>query len=204
MKDLGVTRLISVRAVLTMAVLMICVALPVKAAAEAEQFIQNIAGSLEQALKKAESEEALEDEKRLDAIIDKEIIPHLDLDHIARKVSGAQWQKITEQTLQGAMQEAVVGALKRTYRVALASYSGERIVVSNSKEYPNYSLVRVQVKTGSKTHALDFALRKEGGNWKVFDVSVDGIVFTKTLHNSLQEQFKNKALATVISDLRGT
>ncbi len=175
----------------------------VKASTAADQFIQNIAGALERALKQADSEGELDDEKRLNAIIDKEIIPHLDLEHIARKVSGEQWQKITEQTLAPAMQEAVVGALKRTYRVALASYSGERILVSHSKEYPNYSLVRVQVKTSNKTHALDFALREISGEWKVFDVSVDGIVFTKTLHNSLQEQFKKNALVKVISDLRG-
>ena len=195
------TKSIFLKAVLLFACL--CLTAHAQAKPTAGEFISSVANTLEQSLKKAEQESLLQNEAHLDQIIDENIIPYLDLAQLAKKISGEYWSQMQEQTLTQAMQDAIVAALKRTYRVALAAYTGEKITVSHSKNYSNYSLVRVQVKTSNKSHALDFALRQQGGEWRVFDVSVDGIVFSKTLQSSLQEQFAAQPLAKVISNLKG-
>ncbi len=188
--------------------LMMCLLLAVQVQANegsSRDFIAGIAENLQSRLQTAREGDRLSDESYLDALIGEEIVPYLDIRHMAKKVSGSRWDQVQEKQLAEAMEEAVVAALKRTYRVALSAYSGEKILITHSKDYANYSLVRVQVKTDERSHLLDFALRSNGsGEWRVFDVSVDGVVFSKTLQSSLSRQFENDELEAVIERLRGS
>jgi len=169
----------------------------------AKAFISNLSQELEKELKQARKENVLSDDAYLDKLIENQILPHLDIPYMARKIGDSHWDKIKEKSLQKDMQEAVINALKRTYRVALASYSGEKIMITHSKNYADYSLVRIEIATDKNTHKLDFALRSKSEEWKVFDVSVDGVVFSRTMQKSLKSQFENKTIEEVIENLNG-
>jgi len=102
------------------------------------------------------------------------------------------------------MQQAIKASLQRTYRVALASYNGEKIAVGQSKDNAKYSLVRVSIATTTSKHRLDFALKQlVDSSWLIFDVSVDGIVFSKTMRSSLKPMFENNTVKEVIYNLTG-
>jgi len=174
-----------------------------KAEQTSKAFITKLSEKLELKLQEGREAEKLSDDRYLNDLISEHIVPYLDVDFMAQKIAGDYWGTIQDQSLSKEMKDAVIAALKRTYSVALAAYSGEKIKITHSKDYANYSLVRVQVKTRDRSHQLDFALRKNGDKWKVFDVSVDGVVFSKTLQSSLAQQFRNEKPETVISNLRG-
>jgi len=170
----------------------------------AQAFVQTIISALELKLLNAHKEGLLADDQYLDQIIDEQIFPYIDIPYITKKITGSYWKEVQKNQQELVMQDAIKASLQRTYRVALASYDGETIDVGQSKNNSKYSLVRVSILTASSKHLLDFALRPvPNSDWLIFDVSVDGIVFTKTMKSSLKPMFEKNTVKEIIHELIG-
>jgi len=167
----------------------------------AQTFVNEIISSLESKLLGGLKEGRLSDDQYLDGLINEQIFPYIDMHYITKKVTGPYWQEVAKNNDQLLMQQAVKASLLRTYRVALGSYGGEKIDVGESKDNSKYSLVRVTITTATNKHRLDFAVRSSNNSWLIFDVSIDGIVFTKTLRSSLKPMFEKNTVKEVIQSL---
>lgn len=76
---------------------------------------------------------------------------------------------------------------------------GERI------DPPGYAQVNAQVvQQGRNAIALDFRLRQKDNDWKIFDVTVDGISITANYRNQFGRVIEQRGFGQLMGDLRGS
>lgn len=171
----------------------------------ADQFIKALTDRLEITLTEAKKNNRLSDVTYIDQLIDEEILPHINLDVLCKRIYREHWKDILDKNKKQVAIDAVVLSLKRTYRLAVSAYSGQAIAITNSKQLKSYDIVRINISSkGENDHMIDFALRQFDGVWKIFDFSVDGIGISKTLHSSISQQIKNDGLEATIEALAQT
>ena len=170
-----------------------------------EQFIGSLSERLQLTLTEAKNNNKLDNVEYIDQLIDQEIIPHLNLEALCKRIFREHWKDIIQKDQKQQAIDAVVVSLKRTYRLAVSSYSGQKIEVVDSKKQKSYDIVRIKINTNGKNdHTIDFAVRQFDSVWKVFDFSVDGIGVSKTLYSSISQQIQSDGLEQTIRTLAQT
>lgn len=117
------------------------------------------------------------DSGTLYSIIQKILLPHIDLDVMSRLVVGKYWNTASPQQ-KAQFKQQFTRFVSNTYSTALAAYKDEKI-----KFYPVRGGVkgnRVQVNSeifqnNGQTINVAYQLTNISGDWKVYDFSVDGI-----------------------------
>jgi len=167
-----------------------------------EHFISTMSVRLQATLTEAKKNKRLNDIKYIDQLIDQEIIPHVQLETLCKRIFKEHWKEIVEKGKQQEAINAVVSSLKRTYRLAVSAYNGQKIEIINSNKQKAYSIIRIKINTNGKNdHTIDFAVRKFDNEYKVFDFSIDGIVVSKTLSSAISHQIKAVGLQATIDEL---
>ena len=167
-----------------------------------EQFIAALSERLQITLTEAKRTKRLDNVEYIDKLIDQEVIPQLNLEALCKRIFREHWQEILDKNKQQEAIDAVVLSLKRTYRLAVSSYNGQKIEVVESKHQKSYDIVRIKITTSGKNdHTIDFAVRQFDNVWKVFDFSVDGIGVSKTLYGSISQQIKSEGLENTLGSL---
>jgi phospholipid transport system substrate-binding protein len=101
---------------------------------------------------------------------------HLDFRAMARSALGVHWRSLST-----ADQDQFVTLFTRlmedTYIGKAASYSGERVeYIRAFNDGPEYAQVNTKViQAGHDPISINYRLELQGGDWKVYDVLVDGI-----------------------------
>lgn len=162
-------------------------------------YIDQLALQLQQALQTGLEQDLLDNDQYLDQIIDDNILPYVDQVLLSKRIFHPRWGDIVAAGKQSQAQAAVISSLRRTYRITLSSYSGQPFSVGDSRDTPNYSVVRITVQTRQNNHLLDFAVRLIDGDWKVFDLSIDGVVLSKTLNGAIHRELAGNNIDAIIS-----
>jgi len=167
-----------------------------------EHFISTMSERLQLTLAEAKKNKRLNDIEYIDQLIDQEIIPHVHLEALCKRIYKKHWNEIIETGKRQEAIDAVVSSLKRTYRLAVSAYNGQKIEIINSKNQKAYSIIRVKINTNGKNdHTIDFAVRKFDSEYKIFDFSIDGIVVSKTLNTAISHQIDSMGLQATIDEL---
>lgn len=145
------------------------------------------------------------DPSKMYNLVSELIFPHFDFPIMAQLVIREHWKSANEET-RAAFVEQFRQLLVRTYSIALLEFSGQKI------NYPNNDGIDVSAKTvlvnqeieqsGSKSIKLGYRLHKGSGDWKVFDVSIDGVSLVKTYRASFASIIEDSALSGLVSDLQ--
>ena len=78
--------------------------------------------------------------------------------------------------------------LERTYLGKVEDYSGEKVRYEGETIDGDYSVVKVKIVTKkNKDIPVHYRLRKEGNNWLVYDISIEGV----SLINNYRTQFNS-------------
>lgn len=166
-------------------------------------------------LVKLKSEQAQVNAKpqRMFDIVDQVLVPHVDLETMSRMVLGKHWRTATPE------QRARFTAEFRTLMVrfyvsallddpkqidTILAHSDTIITflpVSGGTD-PQKSTVRseVHIPNGPVVPVV-FNLHNKGGEWRVFDVNVDGISLIINYRNSFSSQVAQSGLDALINDL---
>jgi len=139
------------------------------------------------------------------SLVDTIIIPHADFAEMGRWVVGRNaWQASSDALKQEFIKEFKT-LVVRTYASALLGYTdqtveflplrggagGERVQVS--------SLVR---QAGKKPLRLDYRLIKQGGNWKLYDIIIEGISIVQGYRAQFANDARSGGLQAVIDKIR--
>lgn len=182
-------------------VCMFLFAAPVVAGAQGAQDV--VMSTTDQVLKALRDEGVRQDRQRVFALIEQVVLPHFDFAKMSQWVLGRHWKGASAEE-QGRFVEEFRKLLVRTYSTALMEYTNEQVVFLpfHAEEGSDTVTVKTQVNRESGPAVpIDYRLYLKEGEWKVFDVAVDGISLVTNYRNTFNEEINAKGLTGLIDNL---
>lgn len=169
----------------------------------AAERIEVLIDQVTQALDELREEERLGDRAAINQLIERDILPAVDQERLARRVFRQYWSEVESAQRQSDAIEGVMDSLTRTYALALANYDGQRIELVDTRERGSMTLARTRIqRERSSPVQVDFALiQSEDGEWHIADMAIDGVVVSSTLHNSVRSVWQNQGMDEALSSL---
>jgi phospholipid transport system substrate-binding protein len=127
-----------------------------------------------------------------------------DFTEMAKSALGYQWKKLTPQQQQE-FTNVFISFIEDSYLSKLNDYRGQKVqFIRASQDGADYAQVNTNiVREGGKDPIhLDFRLMKEGGTWRVYDVTVDAISIIANYRNQFNRVMNNQGYDTLIKDLK--
>jgi phospholipid transport system substrate-binding protein len=88
--------------------------------------------------------------------------------------------------------------LERTYMKKVEGFSGEKVLYEGEAIERDYATVKIKIVTKKdKDIPVEYRLKKEGNNWFIYDVSIEGV----SLVNNYRTQFNSILLQSSYEDL---
>ena len=170
------------------------------------QVVQGIAQQLDTAVA-GHKAELKQNREKLIGVINSVFLPHFDVDYAAILVLGQHAREATpEQRSQ--FSKAFYNSITRRYAEGLLDYTSGAVKVlptaAGDDLNDKRSVVRTQVATGDgKTVSVDFAFRKTAsGEWKAYDVSIEGISYITNYRNQVDAEIRKVGLDQLIKNLQ--
>lgn len=151
----------------------------------------------------AEREALRADPQRLHALVDEMIVPHFDFSRMARWVLGKYWREANDEE-RARFVEEFKNLLVRTYATALLEYANQSIKYYPPQQSEGSNLVTVRTELeqpGSVPVPIVYRMHVRDGEWKVFDLAVDGVSLITTYRASFASEIRDRGLAGLIEDL---
>lgn len=142
-------------------------------------------------------------DKLVDSLVNKILVPHFDLTSMSRSVVGPYWNK-SSVDMQNQFKEEFKKYIIRTYSAAMQSYDGE--VMRFDPVRGNIgNKVRVgselMLKNGSPIH-LQYSVVNKSGKWLIYDFSVDGISIVKNYNSQFAGILRQGGLDGLVKKLK--
>ena len=142
------------------------------------------------------------DPARINALVDRILLPHFDTSYSARLVLGRHWTPATPEQRQRFI-DGFYHALLTNYGTALLDFTGDRLKVFPYKgdAAATNATVRTQVrKDDGSTVAVNYSLRRTD-KWMAWDVIIEGISYVKSFRDDFGAEIDQKGLDAVIERL---
>ena len=137
-------------------------------------------------------------------LIQELVVPHFDFPIMSRWVLGKAWNTIDA----GSQEQFTVQfrtLLVRTYAKALMEYSDEKVEFLPMESDPNSNLVVIKTQVTGKGSAnptpINYRMHVSGGEWKVIDISVDGVSLIGTYRGSFAAEIRKSGIDSLIQKL---
>jgi phospholipid transport system substrate-binding protein len=113
-----------------------------------------------------------------------------DFEEMSKRSLGAHWRRVSREEQQRFVQ-LFTDLLEKSYADQIESYNGEKITYGRENVTNDQAEVDTKIVTKKGTEVtVNYKLRSEGGDWKVYDVVIENI----SLVNNYRSQF-NRILA---------
>ena len=168
-----------------------------------EQIVQTISDDLAKAIEGHQAE-LKNDHEKLIAVIDDTFLPHFDIDYASILVLGQNAGKATPEQ-RNRFAKAFYNSITHRYAEGLLNYTRGRVKVLPFTDDLNNkrSVVRTQVMLDDgKSVSVDYAFRKSAsGDWKAYDVIIEGISYITNYRNQVDAEIKKEGLDKLTADL---
>ena len=137
------------------------------------------------------------------ALVESTLLPHFDTPYAAQLVLGQHWRTATAEQRKRFV-DAFYKSLLYTYGDAMVDFTGDRLKVIPTKVAPTdeRATVRTEIKRSNGTKVgVNYSLRKVNGEWKAWDVVIDGISYVKSYREDYGAEVQQKGLDAVIARL---
>lgn len=138
-------------------------------------------------------------------IVNQILLPHVDVMSMSSTALGREaWLRATP-TQRQAFAQQFVTLLIRTYSSALAQYTNERVnFLPIRGDYYNQSRIQVNsviVRESGPSINLSYRMMRVGGQWKLYDFSVDGVSIIESFRSQFVEELRNSGIDGLITKL---
>ena len=168
-----------------------------------EQVVQKIADDLASKVGSNRAE-LKNDNEKLISLIDSILLPHFDIDYASLLVLGQSARAATPEQ-RARFAKAFYNSIAHRYAEGLLNYTRGNVRVLPFKGELNdkRSIVRTEVVLDDgKTLAVDYAFRKTAsGDWKAYDVTIEGISYITNYRNQVAAEIKATSLDSLITRL---
>jgi phospholipid transport system substrate-binding protein len=130
-------------------------------------------------------------------LIRKAVDERFDWEEMARRSLGRFWAQRTAEEKKEFV-HLFSELVERTYMSKVEDYSGEKVRYEGETIDGDYATVRVNIITQqNRDISVDYRLQKEGSEWLVYDVSIEGV----SLVNNYRSQFNSIILQSSYNNL---
>jgi phospholipid transport system substrate-binding protein len=138
------------------------------------------------------------DPAKVNALVDKWLLPHFDTAYSARLVLGKHWRDADEDQRKRFV-NAFYQSLLRNYGSALVDFTSDRMKFLPAQVDGDNATVRTEIKRSNGTRIpVNYSLRKTNGEWKAWDVVIEGISYVKSFREDFGAEIDQKGLDAVI------
>ena len=156
-----------------------------------------------------EDREALrQDPAGIHAMLERLLLPHVDLERTCRLVLGKHWRRATRPQRDDFMRQ-FRELLLRTYATALVEFADVSVDYLDTRYSEDRSAAivrtRVNLSHGRPPVGIDYRLGRHDiaqDDWKVFDVVVGGVSLVTTYRSSFSEEVQRQGLDGLLRLLR--
>lgn len=141
----------------------------------------------------------------LRSYIDSELNRTFDRDYAARLVLGANARGASDADVK-LFADAMADNLMQRYGSALLTIQGNPTFrFKGEAPLPGNRGVKVStelVRSGSETTPVEYMMRNVNGQWKIFDVTIEGISYVQTFRTQFDAPLRQKGIQEVAKELR--
>jgi phospholipid transport system substrate-binding protein len=168
-----------------------------------EQLVQKITDEVLAAIK-SDKELAAGDKQKALKLAEEKVLPYIDFEESTRLAVGRSWAQASPEQKKKLVSE-FRNMLVRTYSNAVGAYQGQTLKVLPSRGKPpaaDEASVRTQfVRPGGQPLPIEFAMRKAGEGWKVYDIVVEGVSLVLTYRSEFDAVVKQEGIDGLIKRL---
>jgi phospholipid transport system substrate-binding protein len=150
-------------------------------------------------------EELQADREALFGLIDEILLPRWDRQYTGQLVMGRFWREATPEQRE-AFINGLYSDLVDTYGEAILQYDSDRLRIrgtrGNLQEGPVMVDTEVRLENGTPV-PISYRLRIQDGEWKVYDVVIEGRSYVTAYREQYAREFRAKGVDGVIRELRG-
>jgi phospholipid transport system substrate-binding protein len=180
---------------------------PVPAAAQGateqpSQVVQEAADGLLKALD-ANRQEYRNNPAKVQALVDKYILPHIDTQFAAQLVLGRYWKTATPQQRQRFI-NAFYHSMLNNYGAAIAEFTSNTLKVYPTRVGPNdrNPVVRTEMaRSGGAPVSVNYYMHMTPQGWKAWDVVIDGVSYVLSYRQDFGSQIAQQGIDAVINRL---
>ena len=169
------------------------------------QLIMGLGDQVFQAVSQAKQKQQNSPEQ-MAKLVDELMMPYIDVPFASYKILGSQLKKTTKDERKNFVM-AMEQDLIKTYSAALAQYNDQTISYEPEKKVGNKKTVAVRtvlVSPNAPEVDMIFKLRrnKKTGQWKAYDLVVEGISLIDSKRAELQKPLRDKGIGHVTAMLQ--
>ena len=135
--------------------------------------------------------------KQIEAVVD----GYFDFDAIARDAVGRQWSSLPPEKQQEFTQE-FRKLLFNTYIGDIEKYARENISYKTESIYPGYVVVEEHINGQGGPDSINYSLHRKNGDWKVYDVSANGMSLVITYRSQFDTILANGSFDNLLTTIR--
>jgi len=151
-------------------------------------------------------QEVRQSSKKLYALVDHLILPHVDFSEMARWVVGRSAWKSADDATQKAFVAEFKTLVVRSYAHSLLEYTDQKIeflplrgAIGDKQRIQVLSLIK---DSGKAPVHMDYYLIREGDDWKVYDIIIEGISLMQGYRAQFAEDIRQGGIAAAIDRMR--
>jgi phospholipid transport system substrate-binding protein len=140
------------------------------------------------------------DPSKVNALVEKHLLPVFDTQYSARLVLGKHWRDATPEQ-RDRFVKAFYQSMLKNYGSALAEFTSDRMKVypTQTDSKADSATVRTEVKRSNGTKVpVNYVLHKTPDGWKAWDVVIEGISYVKSFREDFGAEIDQKGLDAVI------
>ena len=134
-------------------------------------------------------------------LLEKVIGDRFNYEEMSRRALGAQWNKLSDKERQEFV-DLFKRLLSSSYADKIEGYSGEQVHYLNERLEAEYAEVRTKVASDKTEIPLDYRLLNKSGNWRVYDVVVDGVSLVNNYRSQFTKIIRESSYADLLEKLR--
>ena len=141
---------------------------------------------------------------RVTQLVNEIVLPHFDFQRMSKLALGRYWRRADE-SQQKEFTDQFRTLLVRTYRSALTEYRDQTITFLPFTDNPDSGDVTVKTEVeqpAGSSIPIDYRLHLADGEWKVYDVIIDGISLVINYRSSFSSEIRQSGIAGLIDKLR--
>jgi phospholipid transport system substrate-binding protein len=126
---------------------------------------------------------------------------HFDFEEMAKRSLAAHWRNRSEAEHQE-FASLFQSLLSKTYAVKIENYSGEKVQYLKERLKDSFAEVQTTIVSNKTEIAIDYRLLLKDGDWRVYDVVVDGVSLVKNYRVQFDRIIRDSSYEELVKTLR--